>query len=726
MQENTLTRYCRRFVNGGMFCAALILAAPYALATGADAPSASSGASDQLQEVLVTGRYEFLSVDTSGTTNLPLPIEKVPQSISLVSEDFIKAANLKDIGDIADYVPGLVSDGPNGGFSSLVTLRGFFPIKAYDGLNVGAAGSPGFEPDYAIFDRVEVVKGPSSVVYGVSSAGGLINYVTKSATPQTLSYLTAQVGSWDSFRVEGQVAGSLGGSDRVRAIGVAAYDQGNSFVNVINHKQTTLYGGINAQLSSSVTGYLHAGYMRWERIPSDGVSTYPDGTYPSISRGFFLGTKDDHMTTPAYLADMGLTWHPTDMLDFNLKGNYQKTDNSGNDPFSYGLQYNGDLTLNRQLINFQRTLDYGVALSSTYKFDELGLKRSFVSLAASYQNSEFNYKFSGYQQPNGAVFVTGNLSAGEAALTDIFNSFTVLGPVEYDAAEHLKTVTVSIQSVLQVVDSVALLLGASYSKPNVTSGNFGVNQDFTPPGQTSYRAGVTYEFLPGANAYLSYSESFLPQLNLTVDHTPLPPLIGKQYEGGVKYRSPNGRLLLTGAFFQIELQNQAEFDQLIGNVEYFTAAGEVTHKGVELEALGQITRDWQIHAGYSHLDPKITKNPADPASVGQTEPFIPEQTASLFSTYTVHAGLLHGLTIGGGFRYVGSQQTGIPNNVTHDIPAYGLVDLTAEYAIDKWRVQLNARNILNKFYYYNDYQTLSFGNRAGPPFGVTLTLRRDF
>ena len=726
MKEKTIRG--RRFPPSRKFLAASILATPSALAVGADTPSASSEASNQLQEVVVTGQYEFLNVDTSGTTNLPLPIEKVPQSISLVSEDFIKAANLQNIGDIADYVPGAFYEGPSGGFSSAISLRGFTPIKAYDGLNIGASFLPAFEPDYSIFDRVEIVKGPSSVVYGVSSAGGLVNYVTKSATPQTRDYLSAQVGSWENYRVEGQVAGSLDSSGSVRAIGVAAYDQGNSFISVQHHKMLSLYGGINVDFSNSLTGYLHAGYMHWERTASDGLSTYPDGRYPypDVSRGFFVGATNDNLTTPDYLAEMGLTWHASDMLDFNLKGNYVRDVTSGNDPFSYGLQFNGDLSVNRQQITREANQDWGIALSSTYKFDALGLKDSFVSLAAMYQNSEFTYIFSGYLFPNGQTVVTGNIFDGEAALTRLFDSATVLGPVENDESEFLKTLTLSMQSVLHVVDSVSVLVGASYSKPNVVVSNFGVSQDFTPHAQISYRAGVTYEFSKGTNAYLSYSESFLPQTFLTPNFTVLPPLIGKQYEGGVKYRSPNGHLLLTGALFQIKEQNQPEFAELIGPVSYYNAAGEVTHKGFELEALGQVSPQWQIHLGYAYLDAKITTNLSDPSSVGQSEPFVPEQTASLFTTYTVGAGTLRGLTVGGGFRYVGPQPSNIPNNLTLPIPSYSLLDATVAYPINSWNVQLNVRNILNKFYFYNDYQTLAFSNLVGPPFSVTLTLRRNF
>jgi TonB-dependent siderophore receptor len=726
MKDNRIHR--RRFPPTGKLVAASILASPSALAVGVDAPGPPSEASDQLQMVVVTAPYEFLNVDTSGTTNLPLPIEKVPQSISLISEDFIKAADLKTIGDIADYVPGAFYEGPSGGFSNAVSLRGFTPIKAYDGLNVGASFLPAFEPDYSIFDRVEIVKGPSSVVYGVSSAGGLINYVTKSATPQTPDYLLTQVGMWENYRVEGQVAGSLDSSGSVRGIGVLAYDQGNSFIDVLSHKEATLYGGINADLSSSVSGYVHAGFMWEERTASDGLSTYPDGQYPypEVPRSFFVGATNDNLITPDYLADAGLTWRATDMLNFNLKANYVSDVTSGNDPFSYDLQYNGDLSINRQHITGESNTDWGVALSSTYKFDAVGLKDSFVSLSAMYQDSEFKYVFYGYEFPNGQTVVTGNILNGESALTSLFDSATIPGPLENDEAEFLRTLTLSMQSVFHVVDGVAVLLGASYSKPNVIESNFGVSQNFTPPAQTSYRAGLTYEFLPGANAYVSYSQSFLPQTYLTPSFTVLPPLKGDQYEGGVKYRSPDGHLLLTGAVFQITEANQPEFAELIGPVSYYTPAGEVTNKGFELEALGQISPAWQLHLGYSYLDARITKNPSDPTSVGQIEPFIPEQTASLFTSYTVGSGLLRGLTMGGGFRYVGPQRTNIPNDLTLDIPGYELVDATVSYELKPWVVQLNARNIFNKFYFYNDYQTLAFSNLVGPPASLTLTVRRNF
>jgi len=118
---------------------------------------------EKLEEVVVTAQYKFLNVDTSSTTNLPLPIEKVPQSISLVSGDFIKAASLKTLGEIAEYTPGAINAGNQEGFGSVIKLRGFGAGRAIDGLNFGASFSF-YEPDYAIMDRLEVVKGPSGLL----------------------------------------------------------------------------------------------------------------------------------------------------------------------------------------------------------------------------------------------------------------------------------------------------------------------------------------------------------------------------------------------------------------------------------------------------------------------------------------------------------------------------------------------------------------------------------
>jgi outer-membrane receptor for ferric coprogen and ferric-rhodotorulic acid len=698
---------------------------PRASAVGSDT-SAAQKASNRpgLEEIVVTSHYEFLSVDTSGTTNLPIPIEKVPQSISLVSNDFIEAADLKTLGEIAEYTPGAINAGTPLNTASNIMLRGFSAATTIDGLNAGGAF---FEPDYAIYDRLEFVKGPSSVVYGTSSPGGLVNFVTKSATPQTKDYLYAQGGSWDNYRFEGQIAGAVDSNNHIRAIGVGAYDRGNSFIDQLYHANTVLYGGLDVDFTDALTGFIHAGYERQARTVFDGIPTQPDGTPPPLPRSFCICSRDVDLTTNVYFVSEDLTWRATDMLDLSVKSHYESSGTFGSSGFGQNLAANGDMAVYAEVVprsppTFNDQFSAGV--SSLYRFDDLGLKNSFVSLSALYQyNSETqNVLFAGG---------TANIYNGEAAITQLINTLVAQAAAGslYLTGATSNQVTISTQSILRPIDPLTLLLGASYSSVSETAANGGVPQDFNPPGEMSYRAGVSYEILPSTNVYASFSQSFQPNLVLAASGSILPNSIGEQYEGGVKYRSENGRLLLTGALYRIRETNIAEFGAILNGIEYKIPIGEVTHKGVELQALGQITPQWQVNAGYTYLDPKITTAASSQATtVGQTELFLPKNTFSLFTTYSIPAGTLSGLSVGGGVRYVGAEQTSYSNSPTPTkaIPAYTLVDAIASYKVDKWLVQLNARNILDKHYFINNYQALVYGNEQGAPTNFALSLRRTF
>ncbi len=702
---------------GALACASLGgTAAQAAAPTPAQDPSPAT----VLQEVVVTGRYEFLSANTQGTTGLPLPIEQVPQSIDLVSADFIQAANLKTLGDIASYTPGAVNAGNPENNGTLINIRGFAAGRAIDGINAISTYNS-YEPDFAVFDRLEIVEGPSSVVYGISSAGGLVNYVTKSATSQTPSYLYAQGSSWDSYRLEGQYSQAVDSQGRYRVIGVAVLDNGNSFTDGMYHKKIAGYAGVNADFSDTVSGYLHGGYEWYERPSFDGIPTEADGTPAPVPWSFFLGSRDIVLTTRTYYATGDLTWKPSEVLEMSLKGNYENSGLTGGNSYAYGLQDDG--TVNFQASRFngvQRTTNYGIGGSSIIHFDSFGLKDSFLSLAALYQDSHQTTDTL-YPADQGTV----NVLSGQQAVTTAFNALYFGGsfPYEYPALVDTKTFTLSGQSVTKLFDRLTVLVGASYSKPKIDTTTFGVQQNYDFAGQTSWRAGLTYEFLPAANAYVSYSESFNPQPLLDVQQSVLPPVSGKQYEAGVKYR-PGGRLLLTGAVYRIVQSNLAAYDQTVDGIDYYRALGEVTHKGFEVKALGTLSQDWQVNAGYAYLDPKVTED-SDPTAVGQTQLYLPKNTFSIYTTYGLHTPLLSGLTVGGGVRYVDSVKTSYDAS-TKNIDSYTIADANIAYNKGPWMVQLIVSNLFDEHYFINNYQTLYYGNYPGAPRSFAVSVRRTF
>jgi iron complex outermembrane receptor protein len=700
-----------------------------------------------LQEVVIKSPYRFLSADTSGSTNLPLPIEQVPQSISLISDDFIKAADLKTLGEIAEYTPGAINVGNPGNFGTAIKLRGFDASQRVDGLNTGASL---LEPDYAIFERLEVVKGPSSVVYGTSSPGGLVNFVTKSATPQTPSYIFAQVGSWSSYRIEGQAAGSLDGQDHIRAIGIAIHDQGLSFMHSLYHKRDTVYAGLNADLGSSVKIYVHGGFEREEHPYFDGIPTEPDGSSAPLPRKFFIGSRQTKVTTNAYHTEGELTWSATDVFDVSVKGNYQNTKNNGSFGYGYGLDADPTQPAGTFFTFAGRQSNYlsgfGLGASAIYRLDDMRIKNSFVSIAALYQGrGNSSDSFCGP-----VCFGTENIYNGEVAISRAINALNVDPFTDIaNSRSTAHTLTISGQAIVQPIDPLTLLLGASYSKPRATSSDTilgAAYQDFRFKAQTSYRFGLTYELLPKTYAYVSYSQSFNPQASApTIDNSIIPPLTGDQYEFGLKYRDEMRGLLLTAALFQIKEKNVLEVAEVTPIGQFFAPIGQVEHKGIELQGIGQITPQWQINAGYAYMDPKITAATyADPvtqvvsesASVGQTELYIPKQTFSLFSTYTLRLGALAGLSAGIGVRYSASVATSYSTllaneqaylrGFTKPLPSYALVDATLGYTREKWMMQLNLHNVLDRHYLINNYQTLFYGNVVGDPVNVSLSIRRQF
>jgi iron complex outermembrane receptor protein len=691
-----------------------------ALLAGASAASAQdSGAaakdSDAVSEVVVTG-YRYLSEDTSGTTGLPLRIEEVPQAISLVNKDFIKAADLKSLGEVAQYTPGALYAGNPEGFGTVVKLRGFTAGTAIDGLAVGALD---YDPDYATVERLEIVKGPSSVVYGAQSPGGLVNIVSKSARTSARNYVEALAGSWGRWRLEGQVSGALNASGSVRAIGIAAHEDADSFIDRMSSSKSVVFGGVDADLLPGLKGYAHAGYERFRRTSFDGVPTLADGSPAPVDRSFFIGSSDFNLTTTVKRFNSGLDWEATPNLSVALKANYQDTDTHGPAAYGFDLQDNGDFSIQVQNFLKNRREDINFGLSSVYKLDDAGLEGSFLSFAAIYRRTTLETLGSLPDFPAGGT-AQANIFDGVRAIEAVVNTAIFPG-FTYSYRQHLEYVTVSGQADVKVSDKVTLLGGISWSKPKTTTTLDGVSSDFSADGQVSYRAAVTVEPIEGLNVYLSYAESFNPQLKIDVAGRVLPPLSGKQYELGVKYVTPDRRLLLTGALFQVRQANQSVFDKVgLDGTDRYRAVGEVQHRGLELEALGRITDKWQVNAGLSLMDPTIRKD-KNPAMVGKTETYLPERTASLYTSYNVTEAFF----VAGGVRYVGKVRTSFDGS-TRDLPAYSLADASMGYDFGKVRVQLNLKNLFDKRYYINNYQTLLYGNVVGEPRSVTVSLRADF
>jgi TonB-dependent siderophore receptor len=679
-----------------------------------DSANNSQTPSTTLAEVVVKGD-RFLDEDTSGITNLPLPIDKVPQSISILNNDFVKAADLKNMGEVAQYTPGGLWASYSPSYGNQIWLRGFSANYAIDGLTVGDQIT---EPDAAIIERYEIVKGPASVAFGAQSPGGIVNLVSKSAQPDTPSYLSALAGSWGRTRVEGQAAGSLNDSGSIRGIAVAAHEEGGSFVDFVKNKKSVVYGGIDFDLANNLTGYVRASYQSTEDTPYNGIPTYANGVPVPLPRSFFLGGSNLDAQAQATRVDAGLSGKISDLWTYDLKSVYQETTHGGGNVYSYGyIASDGSFPIGGETFNDWYTKDYTIGASTTRKLDDLGLTDSSVSANVRYQH----YQYYILEHTGGSATLA-NVFAGDAAVSNIFNS--LIPSSVYQQDQTMDYLTTSVQAVVKVANPLTVVAGVSNSNPQIEYQTYsGAWQNLNPGSQNSYRGAFIYEPVKGTNLYASYSESFQPNLRIDTNYNVLPPVTGKQYELGAKV-TPTDKLLLTAALFEIQEQNVAVQTATV-NGEALYSPKDVRHRGLELEATGEITNKWQVKGGLSLLNAVVSNDPSSPVNNGETRPWLPSTTANLFTSYN-----FSGIVISGGGRYVGSVKTydNSSSTITPDIPDYGVFDASVAYSIERWKLQLNLKNIFDKQYYVPTpvFGALWAGLYPGEPRSIAISARRDF
>jgi iron complex outermembrane receptor protein len=213
------------------------------------------------------------------------------------------------------------------------------------------------------------------------------------------------------------------------------------------------------------------------------------------------------------------------------------------------------------------------------------------------------------------------------------------------------------------------------------------------------RVGLNYLFDNGLSPYVSYSTSFVPNAGASSAGEPFKPTTGVGKEIGVKYMAPGTNLMITAALFEIEQDNVLTADPTNPFLSIQTDAARV--RGFEFEARGNITRELEIVAGYTHMDPKVTRSLA--GNAGTNLQAVPEDQASLWAKYTWYHGPLAGLGLGAGIRYVGESYGDATNSFV--IPSHTLVDASVSYDLayarpdlKGWKAQVNVTNLTDEYY----------------------------
>ncbi|WP_193074100.1 TonB-dependent siderophore receptor [Pseudomonas sp. FME51] len=632
-----------------------------------------------------TGPVEGYTATRSATaTKTDTALTETPRSISVVTAERMRDQGVQTVQDALRYVSGVRGEAYGldaRGDSALI--RGSSPAAFLDGLQQSFGSYTNTRPDPFALERVEVLKGPASMLYGQSPVGGLVNLVSKRPQSRQQTELQLQYGTHDRKQIAIDSTGPLtdDGNWLYRVVAIAR-DSGTQ-VDHVDDDRLVLMPSITWQPTDNLEWTLLANIQRDDSgstsqfLPHRG--TLLSAPYGRFDTNLFVSEPgfDEYDTEQLALTSL-LTWrlNETWILRQNLR--YQESEVSYQQIYGWPpVLAADDRTLNRIYHVSKPEVDVWAADQNAQALFDTGPFQHTLLIGADYQHAVTNRDQAG----------------GAATPLDLYNP--VYGTFDPSiislTADPEQTVA---QRGLYLQDQIRyqrwlLTLGLRKDwADNRTEGGTRQKDD-----ATTGHIGLTYLLDNGLAPYLSYSESFQPVIGLNAaDNQPYKPMEGEQWELGIKYQPPGSASLYTAALFDLREQNRRMPDP--ANPLNTIQTGETRSRGLELEALASVTPRWDLIATYTYLDTEIVKGSA--VEQGHRLASTPEHMASLWSQHRFALFGLPGFSAGAGVRYVGASWDGTDSLKT---PSTTLFDAMLSYSRDNWTAALNATNLEDETYY---------------------------
>jgi len=690
----------------------------------AQEPTTQQDETQEPIELIVTPTEEQYNVDRATTgTRTDTPLKDIPQSIQVVPKEVIEDQQATDLSEIVRNVSGITQADNFGGTLERFNIRGFpQDVFLQNGFREGQEVVRIRET--ANVERVEVLKGPASVLFGRLEPGGVINRVTEKPTEEPFFSFEPRVGSFGLIEPSIDMSGHLNESETLSYRLNALYEEKDGFRDNFDQdfERTFISPVLSWDISDSTNLTIELSYIDDERPFDRGLSAeaLPDEGIPDIPFDRNLQEPGDFQEAEQFLARYELEHEFNDNLKLRNRFQYVEGDrfNIRNDPVE-GVRDDGELTrfvasnealekeysLQTNLVgNFQtgsveHKVLFGVDLN---RVNEDSVFRS--------SNSSFDVTTINAFDP---VYDDGTPSRDELtfSLGGNFQQTDALGIYlqdQIDFSEHFK---VLLGGRFDVIDQESVSLDSGTSDD--------LNEEaFTP------RIGFVFQPSDALSLYGSFSESFVPnQTNPKTDEL-LPPERGTQYEGGIKAEFLDGDLSLNLAAFNLTKSN-LPFDTNAGGLGEpdLRPIGEQETRGIELDLAGEITDGWKIIATYAATGSSITKDDNNDLE-GNERDGVPTHQGSLWTTYEVQQGDLQGLEVGAGVFVVGEREGNLQNNIT--LPSYARVDAKLSYSRNNWEAAVNFKNIFDTDIVKTQEAFDRTGIQPGIPFTVIGSFSAEF
>ncbi len=654
---------------------------------------------------------------TTGALKAEVPLLETPHAVSVVGEALIEDQEARDLEDILRNVAGVSPGGYYEGWD-YYRLRGFDASFAtfWDGLR----GDYGRSPEVYGLERVEVVKGPASTLYGQAPLGGMVNMVSKRPKREFSGEVGTTVGSWDHYEGRFDVnlpllqpqGGGLGIFSRITGLyyNTGSFVDHNTIERLYVAPAITFEWGDRTSLTL-LTSWSHDWGDFAMALPAAGtVRDSPFGDLP-VDRYLALPGRTNQFDFMRARAGYEFRHAFNDVVTLRQNFGYSRLEQTWSDVLYPSLLAADGRTLYLYPYDFDEDMDrvgIDTAADITFHTGKVGHTLT-AGLDYYYEQAATTSRQIDYDD-----------FPGSYVPIDIFNPDYNVGLPAYAATgssdSHQEMFGIYVQDHAKLTDQVTLTLGGRYDEVSYDDGTSRERRDAFSP-----KAGVTYEFIPGVAAYANYGRSFRPQwFSTDAAGDPVEPEEGENYEVGVKYELLGGRLTGIASVFHLRRENVATADLSTGFPFDSIVSGEQRSQGFELESAAELMPGLTFTAAYTYLDAEVTKDNTRPTGIPLMG--VPEHAVSGWLKYTVQEGPLEGFGVGVGGRYYSSQAGDSTNSF--QLPSYGLVDAALYYEQESFRAQLNFNNVFDKRHFvgaYNDLYVL-----PGRPFNVSASVTWKF
>ena len=669
-----------------------------------------------LDEVEVNATSGGYKNDTSTVgAKTPTAVRDIPQTVTVVDRSLLQAQGATSFVDALRNVPGITIGGAEGGqIGNNINLRGF--TARTDIFLDGFRDRGQYYRDTFDLESIEVLKGPSSMLFGRGSTGGAINQVSKQAGLTPIADVSTTIGTDDRYRVTGDFDTPLSDSAaaRVNVYGQDTHSTRDVLYNKDEGIAPTLRFGINEPTEITLSALLQHN----NDMPDYGFQPL-NGKPTPVDHDNWYGLTSDHTEQDVSVFSARIEHHFSDDISLRNQTQYSHYMIEARETAAGSLVTSDGVTLNNK----------------TGNYTDLPLDQLFVQLASHdrdihdsslYNTTDFITKFN-----TGSV--SHNLVAGVELGRDIYENqaysrsglpkLSLLDPAYMPQPTNVTT-TIGNYADGHATSEAAYVNDTIKLNPEwqIVAGlrrdryDADLTNTVSLPGTadqtvyfTSKRAGLIYQPTEEQSYYVSYGTSFDPSLEtLTVTNgtQALPPETNKSQEVGGKWEFFNDRLYLTGALFQIT-QDNSRTQTSTGE---YVSSGNIRVRGGEIGMTGFITKDWQVFGGYTRLNGLIVS--AQDGTQGNVPANTPHNSVTLWNSYK----LSQEWEVNGGLTYL-SQRYAANTDIT-SVGGYTRWDTSIAYHQPKYDLRLNLLNLTDKKYF--DGLIQSDGGRAVPGVGRTL------